>query len=107
MGLKYSPQKRSPLTVLQNLQETTVVVVQENLDVIDDLTKLAEQQFAALIGSQLALESQLQTIKDNIRTNHFASRFNTVVSSHHRSHATTSQRLTCTEHRSSHSNMLD
>jgi hypothetical protein len=80
MGLRWKSQKRSPLTILQNIQETTITIVQENLDVINELQLLAEQQFAALVQSQVALITQLQAIKDNIRINHFKSRFTTVVS---------------------------
>jgi len=72
-------QKRS-LIVNQFIQETSLTVVNLNLDVIDDLTKLAEQQFALLIQSQLALASQLQIVKNNIRVNHFKARFAQIVS---------------------------
>ncbi|CAI4219530.1 unnamed protein product [Parascedosporium putredinis] len=66
----------------RSVQTTITVIQNNNLDVIDQLTQLAESQFGALIQSQIALVSQLQTIKDNIRVNHFRSRFsqaNTVI----------------------------
>ena len=56
------------------------MVVEQNLDTINQLALLAEQQFAALVHSQLSLISTVQQIQDNIRINHFKARFNTVVS---------------------------
>jgi hypothetical protein len=78
MGLRWKSQKRSPLTILQNIQETSVTVVEENLDTINQLQLLAENQFAQLVQAELALVSQVQSIKDNIRVNHFKSRFSSV-----------------------------
>jgi hypothetical protein len=80
-GLKYKTraQKREPLVIQQNIIEPTVVVVEQNLDTIENLALLAEQQFAALVHSQLSLIQTVENIKNNIRINHFKSRFNTVV----------------------------
>ncbi|CAJ2506200.1 Uu.00g003300.m01.CDS01 [Anthostomella pinea] len=80
-GLQWKS-KRSPLTIVQEVQETNIIVVQDNQAELDALQQLAEQQFAQLIEAQLALVSQLQTVKDNIRVNHFRAQFsqaNTVI----------------------------
>lgn len=78
-GLKFKTraQKRAPL-IINNIQETSITIVEQNLDQISQLQLLAEQQFAALVQAQLALGLQLETIKNNIRVNHFKSRFSTV-----------------------------
>ena len=78
MGMKWRSHKRSPLTVVQNIQETSITVVEQNLGTISQLAALAESQFAQLVTAQLALAAQVQGIKDNIRINHFRSRFSTV-----------------------------
>jgi len=80
-GLKHKTraQKRSPLIIQQTVVEPTLVVVEQNLDTIAQLALLAEQQFAALIHSQLSLVATVAQIQDNIRVNHFKARFNTVV----------------------------
>lgn len=81
MGLKWKPQKRNPLEIIQTIQEQPVVVVEnENQGEIDELTQVAEQEFAALVQSQLALATQLDTIRNNIRVNHFKAKYSTVVS---------------------------
>ncbi|KAI1335120.1 hypothetical protein F5Y15DRAFT_256907 [Xylariaceae sp. FL0016] len=83
-GLKWRSRnmRRAPLIVQQNVQETNIIVVNNNQAELDALQTLAEQQFAALVQSEVALVSQLQTVKDNIRVNHFKARFaqaNTVI----------------------------
>ncbi|KAI1854686.1 hypothetical protein JX266_000804 [Neoarthrinium moseri] len=83
-GLKWTPRahKRMPLEIVQQVQEPTLIIVQENLDQIAQLQQVAEQQFAALVQAQVALATQLDTIKNNIRVNHFKARFsqvNTVI----------------------------
>ena len=80
MKHKTRAQKRSPLIIQQTVVEPTVIVVEQNLDTVANLALLAEQQFAALIHSQLSLLATVQQIQDNIRINHFKARFNTVVS---------------------------
>ncbi|KAK4169386.1 hypothetical protein QBC43DRAFT_354610 [Cladorrhinum sp. PSN259] len=42
---------------------------------LDQLTRLAELEFAGLVESQIALATQLETIKNNIRINSFRSQF--------------------------------
>ncbi|KAK4230862.1 hypothetical protein QBC38DRAFT_496251 [Podospora fimiseda] len=42
---------------------------------VDQLARLAELEFAGLIDSQIALATQLETIKNNIRVNSFRSQF--------------------------------
>ncbi|KAH9884605.1 hypothetical protein F4778DRAFT_787707 [Xylariomycetidae sp. FL2044] len=83
-GLKWKSraQKRAPLAVQLEVQETNIIVVENNQAQLDAVTQLAEQQFAQLVQAQIALATQLQTVKDNIRLNSFASRFvqvNTVI----------------------------
>ncbi|KAI0128460.1 hypothetical protein BJ170DRAFT_329356 [Xylariales sp. AK1849] len=83
-GLRWrsKAQKRSPLTIIQEVQETNIVVVQENLDQVAALQQVAEQEFAALVQAEVDLVTQLETIKNNIRVNHFKARFtqvNTVI----------------------------
>ncbi|KAI0597705.1 hypothetical protein F4775DRAFT_226373 [Biscogniauxia sp. FL1348] len=75
-------QKRAPLIIQQEVQETNIIVIQDNQAELDALRQVAEQQFAQLVQAELALVTQLQTIKDNIRVNHFKARFlqaNTVI----------------------------
>ena len=81
-GLRHKSraQKRAPLIIEQNINiEPQVTVVEENLGAISQLESIAEQEFAALVQSQVALVSQLETIKNNIRINHFKARFSQVV----------------------------
>ncbi|KAJ2901025.1 hypothetical protein MKZ38_002151 [Zalerion maritima] len=66
------------LTIVQQIQETNIIVIQQNLDVIEELARIAEQQFAARIQAELALISTVETIKNNIRVNHFRNMFSTV-----------------------------
>ncbi|KAI1213066.1 uncharacterized protein F4807DRAFT_471555 [Annulohypoxylon truncatum] len=80
-GLKWRP-RRSPLTIEQVVQETNIIVVQNNQAQLDALQQLAEQELVALAQAQLALVTQLEDVKNNIRLNHFKARFsqvNTVI----------------------------
>jgi hypothetical protein len=82
-GLKYRTraQKRNPLIIQQTVVEQPITIIQnQNLGLISQLAAVAEQQFAALVQSQVALVTQLEEIKNNIRVNHFRASFNTVVS---------------------------
>ncbi|KZL67027.1 cas1p-like protein [Colletotrichum incanum] len=68
--------------IIQNIIKPNIIVVQENLDKVDQLQRQNERQLAALVQSQLALATQLQTVKDNIRINHFKAQFpqaNTII----------------------------
>ncbi|GKT43681.1 uncharacterized protein ColSpa_03862 [Colletotrichum spaethianum] len=70
------------INIIQNIIRPNIIVVQENLDAINQLQRQNEQELAALVQSQLALATQLQTVKDNIRINHFKAQFpqaNTVI----------------------------
>ncbi|KAK2032862.1 hypothetical protein LX32DRAFT_725648 [Colletotrichum zoysiae] len=70
------------LNIIQNIIAPNIIVVQENLAAIDQLQQQNEIALAALVQSQLALVTQLQTVKDNIRINHFKALFpqaNTVI----------------------------
>ncbi|KAI6092379.1 hypothetical protein F4821DRAFT_134029 [Hypoxylon rubiginosum] len=80
-GLKWRS-RRSPLTIEQIVQETNIIIVEDNKAQLDALQALAEQEFAALVQAQIALITQLEDVKNNIRINHFKSRFsqvNTVI----------------------------
>ncbi|KAI1378358.1 hypothetical protein F4677DRAFT_443571 [Hypoxylon crocopeplum] len=81
-GLKWKP-RRSPLTVIEQIiQETNIVIVEDNKAELDALQRLAEQQFAQLVQAEIALITQLEDVKNNIRVNHFKARFsqvNTVI----------------------------
>lgn len=82
-GLKYRTraQKRNPLIIQQTVVEQPITIIQnQNLGLISQLAAVAEQEFAALVQSQVALVTQLEEIKNNIRVNHFRAKFNTVVS---------------------------
>ncbi len=81
-GLRHKTrhQKRAPLVIQQTVVESSITVVEENLDLVNSLAITAEQELAALLQSQLALIQQVQIIQDNIRVNHFRSRFSQVVS---------------------------
>lgn len=78
-GLKWRS-RRSPLTIQQIVQETNIIIVQDNQAELDALQRLAEQQFAQLVQAEIALITQLEAVKNNIRVNHFKSRFTQVVS---------------------------
>ncbi|KIH92954.1 hypothetical protein SPBR_02791 [Sporothrix brasiliensis 5110] len=70
------------VVVEQTILQPQITVVQENLDLVNQLAVVAEQEFSALVQSQLALVNEVETIKNNIRVNHFAARFsqvNTVI----------------------------
>ncbi|KAK2062637.1 hypothetical protein LY76DRAFT_667842 [Colletotrichum caudatum] len=70
------------LNIIQNIITPNIIVVQENLAAINQLQRQNEIALAALVQSQLALVTQLQTVKDNIRINHFKALFpqaNTVI----------------------------
>ncbi|EFQ33328.1 hypothetical protein CGRA01v4_06953 [Colletotrichum graminicola] len=70
------------INIIQNIIRPNIIVVQENLAAIDQLQRQNEVALAALVQSQLALVTQLQTVKDNIRVNHFKALFpqaNTVI----------------------------
>ncbi|OTA81603.1 hypothetical protein M434DRAFT_380053 [Hypoxylon sp. CO27-5] len=76
-GLKWKS-RRAPLTIEQIVQETNIIIVEDNKAELDALQKLAEQQFAQLVQAQVALITQLEDVKNNIRVNHFKSRFSQV-----------------------------
>jgi hypothetical protein len=80
--LKYrsKAQRRSPLIIQENVVEQSITIVQnQNLGVISQLAVIAEQELAALVQSQVALVTQLEEIKNNIRINHFKAKFSQVV----------------------------
>lgn len=64
--------------IQQTVIEPQVIVVNQNLGALNALALQAEQEFAALIQSQLTLINTVETIKNNIRVNHFKTRWNTV-----------------------------
>ncbi|KAI2630866.1 hypothetical protein GGR54DRAFT_174358 [Hypoxylon sp. NC1633] len=76
-GLKWRS-RRSPLVIEQIVQETNIVVVQDNLAEVAALQALAEQEFAQLVQAEIALITQLEDVKNNIRVNHFKARFSQV-----------------------------
>ncbi|KAF6814347.1 hypothetical protein CSOJ01_04070 [Colletotrichum sojae] len=74
--------KNGDVTIVQNIIKPNIIVVQENLDKINQLQRQNERELAALVQSQLALATQLQAVKDNIRINHFKAQFpqaNTII----------------------------
>lgn len=74
-------QKRDVI-IQQTVIEPQVVVVNQNLGALSALAVQAEQEFAALVQSQLALVNTVETIKNNVRINTFKSRWadvNTVL----------------------------
>ncbi|KAL1880743.1 hypothetical protein Daus18300_001357 [Diaporthe australafricana] len=79
-GLKHKTrqQQKRDIIISQTVVEPQVVVINNNLDTIAALALQAEQEFAALVQSQLALISTVETIKNNIRVNHFKNRWNQV-----------------------------
>ncbi|KAI2465906.1 hypothetical protein F4781DRAFT_434912 [Annulohypoxylon bovei var. microspora] len=76
-GLKWRS-RRSPLTIEQIVQETNIIIVQDNQAQLDALQQIAEQEFAQLVQAQVALITQLEDVKNNIRLNHFKARFSQV-----------------------------
>ncbi|KAM7222430.1 hypothetical protein V8F06_002208 [Rhypophila decipiens] len=83
-GLKHQPKRQLGALIPPNIQisNTQITVINQNLGVISQLAQLAELQLAALVQSQVQLVLQLETIKNNIRINHFRARFsqvNTVI----------------------------
>ncbi|KAI0167513.1 hypothetical protein BJ166DRAFT_590025 [Pestalotiopsis sp. NC0098] len=75
-------QKREPLAIIQEVQQTDIIVVNQNLEQLAAQQQVIEQEFAALVQAEVALVTQLDTIKNNIRVNHFKARFsqvNTVI----------------------------
>lgn len=74
-------QKRDVI-IQQTVIEPQVVVVNQNLGALSALALQAEQEFAALVQSQLTLINTVETIKNNVRINTFKSRWanvNTVI----------------------------
>lgn len=74
-------QKRDVI-IQQSVIEPQVVVVNQNLGALNALALQAEQEFAALVQSQLTLINTVESIKNNIRINTFKSRWaqvNTVL----------------------------
>ncbi|KAK7733259.1 hypothetical protein SLS63_004788 [Diaporthe eres] len=83
-GLKHKTrtQQKRDIIIQQTVVEPQITVINNNLDTIAALALTAEQEFAALVQSQLALISTVETIKNNIRVNHFKNRWtnvNTVI----------------------------
>lgn len=72
-GLKHRAraQEKRDIIIQQTVVEPQITVINNNLDTIAALALTAEQEFAALVQSQLALISTVETIKNNIRVNHF------------------------------------
>lgn len=66
--------------IQQTVVQPQVTIVQQNLDLVNQLAITAEQEFSALVQAQLALVQEVETIKNNIRVNHFLARFSQVVS---------------------------
>jgi len=90
-------QRRSPLIIQETVVEQSITIVQnQNLGLISQLAAIAEQELAALVQSQVALVTQLEEIKNNIRINHFRAKFSQVVSNPNPSptRSSPSQRLT-------------
>lgn len=73
-GLKHKPKRA--IIIEQQIQETQITVINQNLDKINQLELIAEQNLAAAVQAQLALISTVETIKNNIRVNHFKNRWN-------------------------------
>lgn len=83
-GLRHKPRRQLGTLIQPDIQisNTQITVINQNLGVISQLAQLAEQQLAALVQAQIQLVTQLETIKNNIRINHFKARFsqvNTVI----------------------------
>ncbi|OAA58387.1 hypothetical protein SPI_06460 [Niveomyces insectorum RCEF 264] len=75
-------EESNTIIVQQTVVQPSVTVVEENLDLVSQLALIAEQEFSELVQSQLALVQEVETIKNNIRVNHFRARFaevNTVI----------------------------
>lgn len=74
--------KRGTVIIEQSVIQPQVVVINQNLGALEALQLQAEQEFAALVQSQLTLINTVETIKNNIRVNHFKTRWtqvNTVI----------------------------
>lgn len=74
--------KKRDVIIQQTVIEPQVVVINQNLGALSALALQAEQEFAALVQSQLTLINTVETIKNNIRINTFKSRWaqvNTVI----------------------------
>jgi hypothetical protein len=68
------------LIIQETVVEQSITIVQnQNLGLISQLAAVAEQELAALVQSQVALVTQLEDIKNNIRINHFKAKFSQVV----------------------------
>ncbi|KAK3313494.1 hypothetical protein B0H66DRAFT_536757 [Apodospora peruviana] len=84
-GLRHRTRRQVPVVAQNNvinIQNTQITVVEQNLGVISQLVQIAEQELVARVQAQVALVTQLETIKNNIRLNHFKARFsqvNTVI----------------------------
>lgn len=70
-------QKRDVI-IQQTVIEPQVVVINQNLGALSALALQAEQEFAALVQSQLTLINTVEAIKNNIRINTFKSRWSNV-----------------------------
>ena len=80
MRYRSKAQRRSPLIIQENIVEQSITIVQnQNLGLISQLAAVAEQELAALVQSQVALVTQLEEVKNNIRINHFRAKFSQVV----------------------------
>lgn len=55
-----------------------MVIVNQNPGALNAQALQAEQQLGALVQSQLALINTVESIKNNIRVNHFKTRWNQV-----------------------------
>jgi hypothetical protein len=83
-GLRHKTraQKRAAVIIQQTVVEPQITVVEQNLGIINQLAQIAEQELAQLVQAQVALVTELQTIMNNIRINHFKAKFsqvNTVI----------------------------
>lgn len=81
-GLKHTTraQKRNNVIIQQTVAQPNIVIVNQNLGAINNLARLAELEFLALVKSQVTLLQTIEAIKNNIRINTFRSRFTQVVS---------------------------
>lgn len=69
---------RRDVIIQQTVIEPQVIIVNQDLGALAALQLQAEQELAALVQSQLVLINTVETIKNNIRVNHFRSRWSTV-----------------------------
>ncbi|KAK0711428.1 hypothetical protein B0H67DRAFT_555408 [Lasiosphaeris hirsuta] len=79
-GLKHKTRAQVGSSLV--FQQTQVGLVGQALGAVNQLAKLAELELISMLQSQVALAAQIQTIKNNVRANHFQAKFpqvNTVI----------------------------